>query len=304
VIQGFTGGSGKVWRTTSFGSSWTDISGNLPDVPANDALVDPDNGSVIYVATDIGVFVTSDEATWTEVGPNSVGATGFLPNTTVVHIAMYESGSDKRLRAWTHGRGAWETVLASGSTSTATDFAFNVGTNPTTATVTAGSSANYAFNVDGLLSGTVNNATGFSPALTLACSGLPGKSSCSLTPASLTAPGTVALAIQTMATTTASSAPLPLGGHFGPGILAALALPGLGILVPFFSTRSRRQRLLMSCAFFVVLASLMLATACGGGSSTPPPTTIPGTPAGTYNVTITGTYGSITHTQTLTLTVQ
>jgi hypothetical protein len=304
VIQGFTGGSGKVWRTTSFGSSWTDISGNLPDVPANDVLVDPDSGSVIYVATDIGVFVTSDEATWTEVGPSSAGSTGFLPNTTVVHIAMYESGSDKRLRAWTHGRGAWETVLASGSTQTATDFAFNVGTNPTTATVTAGSSASYSFNIDGLLSGTVNNATGFSPALTLACSGLPSKSSCSFTPASLTAPGTVALAIQTTATTTASATPLHLGGHFAPGMLAALALPGLGILVPFFSTSSRRQRLLMSCAFFVVLASLMLATACGGGSSTPPPTTIPGTPAGTYSVVVTGTYGSITHTQTLTLTVQ
>ena len=60
VIQGFTGGPGKVWRTTNFGSSWTDISGNLPDTPANDVLVDPDNATVIYVATDIGVFVTSD----------------------------------------------------------------------------------------------------------------------------------------------------------------------------------------------------------------------------------------------------
>lgn len=82
---------------------------------------------MIYVATDIGVFVTSDEATWVEVGPNTIGATGFLPNTTVFHIAMYEHSGDKRLRAWTHGRGAWETVLASpptGVTYTPTSLTF------------------------------------------------------------------------------------------------------------------------------------------------------------------------------------
>jgi len=138
VIQGFTGGPGKVWRTTTFGSSWTDISGNLPDVPANDVLVDPDNGSVIYVATDIGVFVTSDEATWVEVGPNTIGATGFLPNTTVFHIAMYENGGDKRLRAWTHGRGAWETVLASpptGVTASPTSLTFSATAGTTSGTM-------------------------------------------------------------------------------------------------------------------------------------------------------------------------
>ena len=140
-IQGFTGGPGRIWRTTSFGAAWTDITGNLPDVPVNDLLVDPDNSNVIYAGTDIGVFVTSNESTWTEVGPNTVGATGFLPNTTVFHLAMYEKGTDKRLRAWTHGRGAWETILTSTPTGVTVSpasltFTSNVGVLSAAQTVT------------------------------------------------------------------------------------------------------------------------------------------------------------------------
>jgi len=49
----------------------------------------------------------------------------------------------------------------------------------------------------------------------------------------------------------------------------------------------------------------MLWTACGG-SSTPATKTIPGTPAGTYTVVVTGSAAStstLTHTINLTLTV-
>jgi hypothetical protein len=46
--------------SNNFGSSWQSIEGNLPDVPCNDIIADPTRDSILYVATDIGVYITYD----------------------------------------------------------------------------------------------------------------------------------------------------------------------------------------------------------------------------------------------------
>jgi len=58
---------------------------------------------------------------------------------------------------------------------------------------------------------------------------------------------------------------------------------------------SRRRRTVLAFAGLVLLAG------CGGGKSTPPPVT--GTPAGTYNVIVTGTAGTVTQSITVPVTV-
>src|SRR5262249_24113300 len=64
TIMGFTGGSGgHVFKTTNAGGSWTDISGNLPDAPADSVVIDPADHNIIYVGTDVGVFATNDGGT-------------------------------------------------------------------------------------------------------------------------------------------------------------------------------------------------------------------------------------------------
>ncbi|HYX69602.1 MAG TPA: sialidase family protein, partial [Terriglobales bacterium] len=108
TVQGFTGGpNGHVFQTINGGGTWTDITGNLPDAPANSVLVDPGNHNVIYVGTDVGAFMTSNvngaSTQWSEWG------TG-MPNVAVLSLA---TGPDHTLRAGTHGRGVFQILLFS-----------------------------------------------------------------------------------------------------------------------------------------------------------------------------------------------
>ncbi len=98
-------GRGHVFRTNDGGQTWLDLTGNLPDVPVNTLLIDPDSiGStsprVLYAGTDIGVFrVTLDGTTnWQPFG------TG-LPPVVVTRLAY--NPSSRQLFAATYGRGVW-----------------------------------------------------------------------------------------------------------------------------------------------------------------------------------------------------
>lgn len=124
TVMGFK--TGHVFTTQNAGSTWTDVTGNLPDAPADAVVVDGVTGT-IYVATDVGVFVTSAAALtgsstqWAEVGPAT--GSGTLPNVAVTRLAVYSPPTQqRRLRVSTYGRGIWEMLLpgvalASGSPS-------------------------------------------------------------------------------------------------------------------------------------------------------------------------------------------
>jgi hypothetical protein len=104
VLVSFSGfGAGKVYKTSTGGSSWINISGNLPDTPVNDILIYYPGvpTSIYYAATDVGIFFSNDYGiTWTELA-------GGLPNTVILHLDYHQSTN--KLRAGTHGRGVWET---------------------------------------------------------------------------------------------------------------------------------------------------------------------------------------------------
>jgi hypothetical protein len=92
------GGTGHVFETTNGGQTWTDISGNLPDV-ASDALVLA-HGQ-LALATDAGVYTAPESGgantRWQHLG------TG-LPNVVVDDLTV---GPDNYIYAATHGRGIW-----------------------------------------------------------------------------------------------------------------------------------------------------------------------------------------------------
>jgi uncharacterized protein (TIGR03437 family) len=102
-FSGFTDNLGHVFKTTDAGRTWRDISGDLPDIPANIIAFDPDSRQALFVGTDIGVFRTHDGgAAWLPVGLG-------LPRVPVVDIRLHPTGH--LLRAATHGRGMWELPL-------------------------------------------------------------------------------------------------------------------------------------------------------------------------------------------------
>ena len=92
------GGVGHVFETWNGGQSWTDISGNLPDV-ASDALV-ISHGN-LALATDLGMFTAAEghgtSTAWSRLG------TG-LPSASVNDVTV---GPDGYIYAATHGRGVW-----------------------------------------------------------------------------------------------------------------------------------------------------------------------------------------------------
>jgi sugar lactone lactonase YvrE len=108
IFNGFSrrfvpgGGVGHVFETSNGGASWTDISGNLPDI-ASDALVL--KGGTLALATDAGVFTAAEfggtHTRWARLG------TG-LPNVAVDDLT---SGPDGYVYAATHGRGIWRFKL-------------------------------------------------------------------------------------------------------------------------------------------------------------------------------------------------
>jgi Abnormal spindle-like microcephaly-assoc'd, ASPM-SPD-2-Hydin len=88
----------------------TGVAGDLPNIPVNSIVFDPEFQNIMYVGTDIGVFQTvNGGANWVEVGP------GTLPSAPVSHLEVFHVAGVKKLRASTYGRGVWETSMPTGS---------------------------------------------------------------------------------------------------------------------------------------------------------------------------------------------
>jgi hypothetical protein len=102
TFSGFRNGedAAHVYRTTDGGDSWTNISGNLPNAPVNDVVLDSDNARDIYVGTDVGVFhLKNGKRNWEAVGSG-------LPLAPVLDLRLHEPS--QTLYAGTFGRSAWK----------------------------------------------------------------------------------------------------------------------------------------------------------------------------------------------------
>ncbi len=149
-----TGESVKtVYRSTNGGVTWYTITANLPKAPANALAIDPQNANVVYVATDAGVYYTTEVSTCAQTLSSCWSAFGAgLPQAPVVALtAAAPTATSPVLVAGTYGRGIWQTPLwsagislsaASASPSSITFAAQVLGTASAAQTITVANTGN------------------------------------------------------------------------------------------------------------------------------------------------------------------
>ena len=82
-----------------FGASWASISDGLPAESINVIAEDPTNEDILYVGTDLGVYVTLDRGrTWSALSTT-------LPTTPVHDLEVHPR--DPEIVIATHGRSVW-----------------------------------------------------------------------------------------------------------------------------------------------------------------------------------------------------
>jgi hypothetical protein len=167
----------------------------------------------------------------------------------------------------------------------------------TSATVTAGQTANYSLQI--------SPGAGFTGNVALTCSGAPALATCAVSPTSLNITNANAVPFTVSVMTTGSAAvPVSIRNtpfanwRLHPAIVAWLIL----LMILRMNGTKTIARRLSYVAALSVLALLLVASGCGGGSTTSPQQQV--TPKGTYTLTVTATANNLpAQTMSLTLTV-
>ena len=195
-------------------------------------------------------------------------------------------------------------ATASVTVTTAAISSFTI--SDTAVTFVAGATTGNASTVSVIPSGGFTGSVALTAAITGSPTGaqnLPTFSFGTTTPVSITS-ATAGTATLTISTTASSTTPcnaanqMPRGFPWqtgGRAILACMLLFGIG------GRRCRCRTMLGMIAFLGAMTCGVLA--CGGGAPCTP-VVKPGTTAGTYTITVTGTSGTLTPTGTVTLTMQ
>jgi hypothetical protein len=103
TVSGYSAGN-KVFQTTNGGTSWTNISYNLPNIPANCSVYQPGSGGRLYIGMDVGVYTKdASSTTWTLYNSG-------LPNTPISDFEI-SPAAPSLLRVATYGRGIYQVDL-------------------------------------------------------------------------------------------------------------------------------------------------------------------------------------------------
>ncbi|PTM05057.1 MAG: hypothetical protein DA405_05220 [Bacteroidetes bacterium] len=95
----------SVWYSSNGGTSWQSKEGNLPDMPVRWALFNPSNRAEVILATEVGVWSTSN---FNSSSPSWTASNSGLSRVRVDMLQIRDS--DKTVIAATHGRGLFSST--------------------------------------------------------------------------------------------------------------------------------------------------------------------------------------------------
>jgi uncharacterized protein (TIGR03118 family) len=282
---------GAVIPPASFGSFGA--SGNLLVGNFGDGVINAYNfatGAFVAQMKDQNGTVITNASLWDMVFGGG-GASGDI-NTMYITAGLANEG-----------HGLFSAITANTTPAPTADF--SVGASPASMTISAGQPASFTVTISGL--------NGFNSAVALSCSGQPVNSTCNFSPASVT-PASGGTATSILMISTSSNpymhAGLITGNQAGGRYAMILPIPALALLATFLAgcIRSRRAAgnkwspgLAGALALAIVTGCLLAASGCGGYGSSNPGN---GTQRGTATVMITGTSGALSHSTSVSLTVQ
>jgi CSLREA domain-containing protein len=274
-------------------------------------LVQPANGDVVITAT----MNSSPSATYTieffsnsECDPSGYGEGMTLLGTASVTTDAAGMGSTTFTTERSALTGNVFTATATDEAGNTSEFSacaaisdFAVAIEPTSRTVTAGESVSYTVKVTA-------EGGSFDETVTLSCSGMPEDATCSLSEDQVVPGSGEARSVLTIETAAPSKSAASSGqGIPGGPVVAWIGLLSLATLTALGMVRSRGQlasvtRIAGAHALLIILiALLLLQVACGDDDTTAP---TGGTPAGTYEFTVTGTWEAVERTGEATLVVE
>jgi hypothetical protein len=227
----------------------------------------------------------------------SVGAVAGAGATTTVTVLMVPNNGGSLGTTASVTAAGCQTQFCASTQVTANVTDFGVAAQPPSVTAVAGQPATYQIAVNPI------NFSNLPDAVTLACSStLPTGASCAFTNnpiTALTGPQTRTLVVNTIARTTTTVQNLRMRNIF-----YAMFLPLSGLVLVgacFGGTDSRKRRLMIALFVCGLFGTVFVQVGCGSSGST---TTVSGTPAGSYNITVTATTGSASRSTVITLNVQ
>ncbi|HKW18231.1 MAG TPA: hypothetical protein VJO35_12055 [Terriglobales bacterium] len=271
-------------QTANFNLALTPVSGVFPNNVSFVCSGLPNLAQCGFDPKGVGAGSGSSTVNWSIVTQGALtGNSGTIPGTPPGTYTVVVSGMSGSI---THTVSVNLTVTASSQ-----NFDFNLQVNaPNPLPVAAGTSA--TVNV-GISASTVS----FPDTVIYSCTGLPSLTTCNFSPAQLasgdSSPQTISLTINTTAPVAASVSPMSPAPLF-----ASLSMVGLVFLRP------RRLQLFMRSTLATLL--LMTVLSCGGGlqgNGGGGGSGSPGTPPGTYTVSVTASCASITHVASFSLKV-
>jgi Pro-kumamolisin, activation domain/Bacterial Ig-like domain (group 3) len=214
------------------------------------------------------------------IAPNGAGSTAFFSTTTL------PAGQDGITATYVGDSNYLGSTSPAVIVALSTDFAFAAANSSVTITSPGGSATN-------MLS--ITGQPGYNATITFqpsSCSGLPPFATCSFNPQSVTGSGSTTVTITTKAPSAAlQTSPTAMGLIFFGALLLSIPI--------------RRFRTIALCVLLLTTVSFT-SVGCGGGSSGGGSGGggSPGTPTGSYSVTVVASDGTSSHPSTFTLVVQ